>query len=101
MAAPRPGQAFAELEMVVDLAVVDGDEPAARRGHGLLAGGGKIEDGEPAVAERDLMLRLQPRSGAVGPAIGDRAGHPGQHGARALSAMIEAPAYEAGYAAHD
>jgi hypothetical protein len=61
MAAPRPRQPLAKLHVIVDLAIVDGHEPSAGRGHRLLAGGGEIEDGEPPVAERHLVLRAPAR----------------------------------------
>jgi hypothetical protein len=43
------GKLAPQLAEVVDLAIEDNDEPAARRGHGLMAKRGKIDNRKTTV----------------------------------------------------
>jgi hypothetical protein len=74
-----------DLGEVVDLAVVGDDElvavargaapvAAAPPGHGLVAALAQVEDRQPAVAERDLLVVPEPA--VVWPAMDQRRGHP-------------------------
>jgi hypothetical protein len=66
----RSFQLGAQVEMVVDLAIVaDHVAPRGRR-HRLMPRGAEIEDGEPAMAKGDARLRDRPR----------RRGNPGRAG---------------------
>jgi hypothetical protein len=62
-----------ELRVVVDLAVVDEAVAPVGGRHRLRAGGARIDDREPRVAEPDAGR--QPRALAVGPAVADRRQH--------------------------
>src|ERR1700751_3361277 len=72
MAAERPAQRLQlgpELAAVVDLAVVHDDEAPAGGGHGLCAGGGEIDDGEPAETQSKSSCLLVPDSTIIGPTV--------------------------------
>jgi hypothetical protein len=104
---PAPGRGFArtfqlgaQVEMIVDLAVVaDHVAPRGRR-HGLMPRGAEIEDREPAMAKGDARCGIGPGAVTVGPAPRDGAGH-GERGAFGLR-LIEplGQAQKAGYSAH-
>ena len=51
-------QLLAQLEVVIDLAVEDQDRVAVLADHGLMAGGRKIDDGEPAESERGVVVGI-------------------------------------------
>src|SRR5262249_53012075 len=62
---------LAQLEEIVDLAVVDDDMTAVGGGHRLVAARTGIDDGKAAKAERDMELGAEPVAGAIGPAMRD------------------------------
>ena len=64
-----PFQVPANVEKVVDLAVVGDHIAAAMRGHGLVAGGGEIQDRQPAAGERNARRLICPHSAVVGSAM--------------------------------
>ena len=66
------GQAVAQGHEVVDLAVEGDDEGVLAMGHGLVAGGRRIDDREPPVAEADPAVGGQPVTKIVGAADGHR-----------------------------
>ena len=67
-------QLGAELGKIVDLTVKDDDKAAIGANHGLMAAR-EIEDGEPAVAEKDRAARVPPVAGVIRPPVGERVGH--------------------------
>ena len=89
--APR-FQLGTQIPVVVNLAVVDDDEPTAVRDHGLGGGVAEVDDGEPGVGEPEAAPVILPQAGAVGAAMAQAIPHPGQDGRRGRGA--------AGYAAH-
>src|SRR5207237_7767705 len=70
--AARP-QLAAQLDVVVDLAVVGEPETAPGQAHGLIARRGRVDDGEPAVREADVAV--DPRPGPVGTAVLEARAH--------------------------
>ena len=78
---PEALQLRPQLDVVEDLAVVGDPEPPVGRAHGLVAGGAQVDDGEPPVAEAEVVARRR-RLGqggkaghlhGVGPAVRGRA----------------------------
>jgi hypothetical protein len=65
----------AQVEVVVDLAVVGDDVAAGRRRHRLLAERRQVEDGEPPVPQRDPRGAVHVDRGVVGAAVLERGGH--------------------------
>ena len=65
----------AEVLEVVDLAIEDDFVAAVGAGHGLVAEGGEIEDGEAAVAEGDAGFGIGPGAFVIGAAGDDGVGH--------------------------
>ena len=74
----------AQLAVVVDLAVVDDPVAAVGRAHRLVAGRREVEDGEPAVAERDADRSC---TGGASRAVGEY----GNAVARTLSGVSAPP----------
>ena len=80
MAAPGDGAARAfelgaDVAGVVELAVVDDDQPAVVRAHRLVAVGREIENGEPSKPEREPGSLVDEGPAVVRPAVADRVGH--------------------------
>ena len=61
--------------MAINLAVVDDDVAAIRRDHRLVTGGRKIDDGKPAVDERDAGICVDPHAIVVRSAMLQRRVH--------------------------
>ncbi len=92
-------QPLGELAVIVDLAIIGDDIAAVGAGHGLVAGGADVDDGEAAVAQSDARFRVDPDAAIIGAAMTQRFGHCGNHGLPARPGgrtIIE----EAGDAAH-
>ena len=70
-------QPFAHLDEIVDLAVEHRLIAAVGIGHGLVAGGGRVEDGEPGVGQADGAV--VPDAFVVGAAVAQQADHGRQH----------------------
>ena len=66
-------QVRAQLQKVVDLAVVRQGVAAIFGGHRLKAGIGQVDDGQPTVTEGSRAI--DPETFAIGTAVGDGAGH--------------------------
>lgn len=67
----------AQLAEIINLAVEGDDEAAVGRGHRLMAGRRQIDDGKPAMGERDAGVRIAPEAVIVGAAMGETVGHGG------------------------
>ena len=63
-----------QLLKVVDLAVVDHDEPAIFSGHGLVPGRTEVDDRQTAVTQAHGPVGVD--AVAIRPAMGDGVGHP-------------------------
>ncbi len=105
---PAPGrqvgdglfQLPAQLEEVVDFAVVD-EHVAARGGvHGLGSGLGQVEDGQPPVAEPEPGVGVGEHARVVRPAMGQGVCHAPGQGGELVAVAGQAGKDKAGYSAH-
>jgi hypothetical protein len=64
-----------KLGKIVDLAVESDDEPAARRGHGLVPERREVNNGQSPMAKTDPRVFVQPDAGIVGAAVRERVPH--------------------------
>ncbi len=64
-----------ELRRAIDLAVIGDDIAAAGRRHGLRAGGRKIDDGKPRMAEGDARVGIDEHAARIGAAMGELRRH--------------------------
>src|SRR5262245_27107955 len=89
----------ANTKMVVDLAVESDCEAPALAAHRLRAGLRQLENGQPAMPERNARGRVDPDPARIGPAmrkpLRHARGHAGQH-----FALAAAGPEQACYAAH-
>ena len=88
-----------QFAIVIDLAVEGDAEPAVAGLHGLRAALGKIDDGEPAMAEARPMIVGKPQAAAVGPTRRHTLGHAQQFTAIDRRRNVEI-GVDACYAAH-
>src|SRR6185312_2660477 len=92
-------KAFAQGEVVVDLAVEHDDMAAVGRMHGLVAGRGKVEDRQASLCQRHAGGFVAPFATVVGAAVAEPGRHrPRLRQQRILGATVPLP--EAGHAAH-
>src|SRR6266699_3828278 len=88
-------QWFAQRLVVVDFAIEDHPERAVLVAHGLVAGG-EIHDAEPAHADADAILRIDPL--VVRPAMGHNVTHLAQDHGIGLRVFLKLE--ESGYSTH-
>ena len=65
-------QFAAQLAEIVDLAVENDHETSVGGQHRLMAGGRKVDDGEPPVREAYATAIGNPRAFIIGPAMGEQ-----------------------------
>src|SRR6516165_6432295 len=87
---PEPFELFAQLDVIVDLAVKCDDQLTVQRGHRLSARN-KIDDRKPPMSKEYLLIDPDTRS--VGSAMSERIDH-------TLQIQSFPPPYEAGDSAH-
>jgi hypothetical protein len=63
--------------MIVQLAIIDDNIPAAERSHWLIAGRRKIQDCEPPMGKRDALVFTNPQSATIRPSMADALPHGG------------------------
>ena len=68
----------AQIEVVVDFAVVGDHITTARRNHGLMPGRRQIDDRQTLVHQADAGIGINPDARVVRPAVGDGLAHAAQ-----------------------
>ena len=68
--------------------------------HGLAAQGRHVDDGEPAEAQRQMRLRIDPGGRIVGAAMGDDVGHTLSDAGQVRDGQAPFDIDEAGQTAH-
>ena len=77
-APPALFQLFAQLAVVIDLAVENDLIPAIGAGHRLSSGLREVDDGQPAVSQADAAIVGKPGAGTVGTARAHPVANPHQ-----------------------
>ena len=97
---PLRGKFLPNVAMVVDLAIENDHEAAIRRYHGLMATWRQVNNGEPAMAERDAAGLVGPYTPVVGTTMCQRVGHAGDCGLQLAPHPIGLIQQKSGYPAH-
>ncbi len=83
---------YAQLDMVVQFAVEDDLVASAGRGHGLMALGREVQNGQPPMGQGQAQLRVGPDPAVVRSAVVQTRGHglgPGLQGVSILEIAEE------------